>query len=256
MIDDKEEKIILPSISKEVFDNLPVGVCIFDDHGNIEYFNQEMLKISGLKSMDEVYKKNVFQIDNYEKYGLLKYFRVGLSGRPFSIDAIRYVSETGGKETYRSYQGIPIKNEEGRVLKLLCIVKNVTTQKILEKEVSERKEEYETIFKNLPFMAFTLDRKGRLLDANKTAEEFVGHKKADLIGKNFHEFKMLRARDLFVAAKEFYKNLKGEVTKKTIYNIKRKDGSIRKVELIGIPIARNGKVIKILDVGTDVTDYR
>jgi PAS domain S-box-containing protein len=126
------------------------------------------------------------------------------------------------------------------------------------KKRSEEKQEtgegiYKTIFENLPFVAFTLDRKGRILEANKYAEEVTGLELKDVKDKGFAEIVSLGKKDLIKAFIEFRKNLQGKVTGKTAYHVKLKDGGEILLELIGIPLKEKGKVTKVLDVGRDVS---
>jgi len=115
-------------------------------------------------------------------------------------------------------------------------------------------EAYKTIFENLPFVAFTLDRSGRILEANEHTEKLIGLKAKDVIGKRFSELGLLGKKDLLKAFMEFRKNLRGKVTEKTVYSVKLKDGSEILLELIGIPLKEDGKVTKVLDVGSDITE--
>lgn len=118
------------------------------------------------------------------------------------------------------------------------------------------KGEYETIFKNLPFIAFTLDRKGKILNGNKHTEKLIGMKAKDLLGKGFSEVDILSKKDMIKALIEFRKNLKGKVTEKTIYEIRNRKGEDILIEIIGIPIKEKGKVNRVLIVGENITERK
>ncbi len=122
--------------------------------------------------------------------------------------------------------------------------------------LKEGEDTYKSIFENLPFVAFTLDRKGRVLEANKSAEQVFGLRMEDVRGKGFSEVAMLSKRDLIKAFIEFRKNLQGRVTEKTVYNVKLKNGKEILIELVGIPLKEGGKVTKVLDVGSDITERK
>lgn len=126
----------------------------------------------------------------------------------------------------------------------------------LNKATENSGEAYKTIFENLPFVAFTLDRSGRILEANEYTEKLIGLKAKDAIGKKFSELGLLGKKDLLKAFMEFRKNLQGKVTEKTVYSVKLKDGREILLELIGIPIRENGKVTKVLDVGSNITERK
>ena len=241
-------------MTTEALDNLPFGVYIVNSLGVIDYFNPKMQLISGIDNDKDIIGENVFDLPSYKKYGLDKYMRAGLAGRAFHIEGIKYVSHNSGKESYRFYHGIPIKDNEGRVQKLLCIVEDKTEKIKIEKELTKSRRRYKAIFDNLPFMVFSLDRKGKLLDANSHAEKFVNRKKEEFIGKNFSKFGTFGKKQILLAANEFRKNLQGKITKKSVYEITLDDGQKKTVELIGIPIINEqGKVESVLDVGSDIT---
>jgi len=115
---------------------------------------------------------------------------------------------------------------------------------------------YRTIFENLPFVAFTLDRDGRLLEANKYTEKLFGSSVNDFAGKKFSEIGLLSKGDLLKAFTEFRKNLQGRVTQKTVYKLKLRTGNKILLELIGIPLKEGGVVTRVLDVGRDITGLK
>ncbi|OGF27218.1 hypothetical protein A2331_03545 [Candidatus Falkowbacteria bacterium RIFOXYB2_FULL_34_18] len=147
--ENKKCSSVLPSISQEGLDNLPFGVYIIKKGGVVEFFNKEMAKISGVKNPKEVEGQNILEIPNYKKYGLDKYVKQGLEGKPFKLENIKYVSYIGKKRTYRSYYGIPIKNEKGDTIKLFCIVEDVTEKKENQKKIQDNLEEKEALLKEL-----------------------------------------------------------------------------------------------------------
>lgn len=140
-----DEKFILPPLSREALDNLPFGVYIVNKQGIVEFFNKEMVNISGVKQAQEIEGQNVLKVPTYKKYGLDKYIKQGLKGEPFKIEGIKYVSYVGEKESIRSYWGIPIKNEQGKVVKLLCITEDITKQKRNEEQIKKDLKEKEVL---------------------------------------------------------------------------------------------------------------
>jgi hypothetical protein len=149
MPDHADQNFILPAMSKEALDRLPFGAYVIGKDGVIEFFNAKMTEISGVEDAGMIVGQNVFRIPTYKQYGLLKYIRQGLLGQPFKIEGIQYVSFVGRKETYRSYYGIPVKDEKGKVLKLLCICEDITKQRKLEKRVADDLAEKEVLLKEI-----------------------------------------------------------------------------------------------------------
>ncbi|MBN1151112.1 PAS domain-containing protein [candidate division WOR-3 bacterium] len=122
--------------------------------------------------------------------------------------------------------------------------------KILSKKSHEH---YRAIFENLPYIAFTLDRKGRFIECNEYTRKLFKIEIEKVRGKGFYEIGFLQRRDIFKGIREFKKNLSGKVTDKTIYEIKI-EGKKFYIELLGIPLMKNGIVTEVFDVGTDVTE--
>ncbi len=144
-----KNKSILPSISKESLDILPFGVYIINKKGIVEFLNTKMAKISGVKEVKKIEGQNVFEIPTYKKYGLIKYIKQGLSGKPFRVEGLKYISYVGKKESIRSYYGIPIKNKKGAVVKLLCIIEDITRKKRNEIIIKNALREKEVLLKEI-----------------------------------------------------------------------------------------------------------
>ncbi|PLX28153.1 hypothetical protein C0583_02900 [Candidatus Parcubacteria bacterium] len=139
----------LMNLSREALDNLPFGAYVIDKNGIILFFNQNMVKMSGVEDAKKIEGQNVFEVPSYKKYGLLDFIKRGLGGKSFRLKGIQYISHIGKRESYRDYYGIPIKSEGGEVEKLLCIVEDVTQRKILEEQVVAEIEEKEKIIKEI-----------------------------------------------------------------------------------------------------------
>ncbi len=139
----------LINLSREALDNLPFGAYIIDKDGIILFFNKEMANISGVGEGKKVEGQNIFEVPSYKKFGLLEFIKRGLKGRPFRIKGIQYVSHVGKKESFRDYYGIPIKNEAGKVEKLLCIVEDTTQRRRIEEQVIADLEEKEDLLKDI-----------------------------------------------------------------------------------------------------------
>lgn len=122
--------------------------------------------------------------------------------------------------------------------------------------IGESADLYQAIFENFPFIVFTLDRDGNIVNGNRYAEKLIGMKLKDVKGKSFSKIGLLGKRDLVKALIEFRKNLKGKVTEKTVYNVKTRDGREMLVGLIGIPLKEKGSVKEVLIVGENITEQK
>ncbi|MEA1992803.1 MAG: PAS domain S-box protein, partial [Euryarchaeota archaeon] len=135
-------------------------------------------------------------------------------------------------------------------------LKKLSESKEAEDDFKEDKGDYQVIFDNLPVMAFTLDRRGRLLEANREAERITGLRSEDFKGKSFSKFGLLSKKDTINAFIEFIKNIRGNVTGRTTYKVNLMNGREILLELIGIPLEEKDKVRKVLIMGRDVTEEK
>lgn len=145
----KQFNSILLSLSKEALDNLPFGAYIISKDGIIEHFNKAMMKMAGEKHVTKIIGLNALKLPTYKKAGLTKYFREGLKGKPFRIESVKYISYTGKKTTFRHYNGIPITDENNKVIKLLCIVEDITEKNNIEKSLKEGEYRYHLLVDNV-----------------------------------------------------------------------------------------------------------
>jgi len=144
----KKTDSVLPEISAEALDILPFGAYIVDERGDIVFANKKMAAISGSEVKDMI-GQNLYNIPSYKKYGFIKYIDRGLSGTHFRVKGKKYISHVGQKESVRSYYGIPVKNKNGKVEKLLCIAEDISSQIKAEEKVKRSLAERNILLKEV-----------------------------------------------------------------------------------------------------------
>ena len=81
-----------------------------------------------------------------------------------------------------------------------------TDHKKVEEALRESEDRFKTLFEYAPGGYYLSDLKGNFVDGNKAAEELVGYKKEELIGKNFLKLELLPPKQIPKAAKLLAKN--------------------------------------------------
>ena len=81
-----------------------------------------------------------------------------------------------------------------------------------EQTFSVNDEQLNKLFEYAPDGFYLSDLKGTLLDGNKAAQDIVGYKKEELIGKNFLKLNLLSPKQLSKAASLLAKNALGKAT--------------------------------------------
>ncbi len=126
------------SLYQIIFEQAPIGIYTINKDGVIGSFNPKMVDMAGSKSANDVIGLNVFSMDSYKKTGLTEFFREGLNGKSFSTD-VKYLSQTGNKESWRHYLGVPIFLPDGKTVDMLLLLVEDNTKL---KEVDKAKTEF------------------------------------------------------------------------------------------------------------------
>lgn len=111
---------------------------------------------------------------------------------------------------------------------------------------------YKTLIKNIPIGIYYTDFLGTFLFGNPKAEEITGYREDELVGKNYLKLKLLSPKDITKAAKNLALVGLGKLVDPVEYNLIRKDGKIRNVEITPKIITLEGKKV-IMAMIQDIT---
>ncbi|KKK60346.1 hypothetical protein LCGC14_3025280, partial [marine sediment metagenome] len=138
--------------------------------------------------------------------------------------------------------------EEG----ILCIGKNVSEEKEIERKLVESEEKFRTLFNNANDAIFIIDLEGSIIECNQTAYERLGYTKNELLQmtpfdldtKKYAEKVSQRINTVHQLGELFYE----------VEHV-RKNGTIIPVEINSKLIIFNGKSA-ILSVARDITERK
>ncbi len=122
-------------------------------------------------------------------------------------------------------------------------------------ESKKSEERYRILLESTPIGIYYNDFAGRFLYGNRRAEELIGYKKEELIGRNFLKLKILPAGQIKEAAKLLALNRMGKSTGPDEFTLNRKDGSKRHVEITTRLIVLDGKKV-VMGMVQDITDRK
>jgi PAS domain S-box-containing protein len=138
---------------------------------------------------------------------------------------------------------------------LLFISRDITERRQKEEELEESKEKYKTLVENAPIGIYYSDVKGTFLYGNKKAEEIVGYKREELIGKNYFKLNLLDHKGKSKAIKILALNALGKATGPDEVVLNRKDGSKSVVDIYTQMASIEGQKI-VMAMVRDVTEQR
>ena len=128
----------------------------------------------------------------------------------------------------------------------------ITEHKRAEEELTSSEERLRILFEYAPDAYYLNDLKGIFIDGNKAAENMMGYKSQELIGKSFLKLKLLSLEQIPKAAKLLANNALGKPTGPDEFILKRKDGSRVTAEIRTFPVKIKGKTL-VLGIARDIT---
>ncbi len=121
-----------------------------------------------------------------------------------------------------------------------------------EANLRASEERWRMFFEYAPDAYYLHDLDGNLVDGNKAAEELVGGPRGEFIGKSVLKMDLIHAQDRPKAAAMLQRSAQGESTGPEELGIRRKDGSLRTIEVRTYPVRVQGRVL-VLGIARDVT---
>ena len=129
---------------------------------------------------------------------------------------------------------------------------DITERKRLDEILQSSEERLKILFEFAPDAIYMNDPKGNFIDGNKAAEEMLGYKREELIGKNFLKLKLLSAKEVPKALKSLAYSVVGKKTGPDEFLLNRKDGEKIPVEISTYPVKIKNKTV-VLGIARDIT---
>lgn len=167
-----------------------IGNWSYDHLENKHYWSQEMRSIFGVPPEEPVpdYEHFVDFIIPEDRPKVQKIITRLMSKEITTRENYRIMSREG-KEKHVMGLAKSIANEEGKIIKIVGVVQDVSKTRHIELELRNQKEFLENLINNLPIAVFVKDIKNdyRLTTWNRKCEEIYGISKENALGKNDFE---------------------------------------------------------------------
>ncbi len=240
---------------ERLLQNIPDVVWTTDQYGITLFVTENIKKIFGF-SREEIYKKDSFWFNHVHPDDLeqvKKAFKDLFNyNTPFDIE-YRLRTKSGGW-IWVSDRSTNIYKQNGRLV-ADGVLSDISERKRIEKSLKQSEKRFKTLFENAPDAYYLNDFEGHFIDGNKVAEELLGYKKEELVGKKFTDLSILPKKYVLKAVKNLIAGKKGKPTGPDEFVLHRKDGSKVIAEINTIPVTLDGKKV-VLGVAHDVTRWK
>jgi len=146
----------------------------------------------------------------------------------------------------------PVTGKTGEVESLVLVGVDISDRRKTQEALRYSEERFRMIFEYAPDAYYMSDLKGILLDGNRAAEELIGYRKDELIGKSFLNLHLLHHSHIPKAAFLLAQNAIGRPTGPDEFVLIRKNGALVPVEIMTYPVRMDGNV-NILGIARDLS---
>ena len=226
---------------------------IQNSDGELTYISPQAYEVIGHKGDKFLKKKLPEFIHPDDKKKVIGVMQEALKGKDIQDFEYRFIGEKR-QIIWLSHTARAIKNN-GKIAAIQSTIRNITKQKLAEGALKISEERLKIIFESAPDAIYLNDLKGNFLDGNKAAENMLGYKKEELIGKSMFKLKLLSVNELAVASKVFAQSVLRKSTGPDEFILNHKNGSHIPVEISTYPTNIEGKTV-ILGIARDISERK
>ena len=239
---------------RELVEKAGAAILIDDREGSFVFCNKRLADLFGY-SLEEMQTKSIQSIVHPADLDrVLKMHHGRIQGRKVPSKYEFMGIKRNGDLMYLEIDAIALK-EGGKIIGTRSYIWDITQRKKAEEAIRSSEERLKLLFEFAPDGYYLTDLKGNFLDGNKAAEDMIGYKKEELVGKNFAKAKLLSANQLPKALTLLARNAMGQPTGPDEFTLIRKDGSRAIVGIRTFPVRISGETV-VLGIARDITEYK
>ncbi len=142
---------------------------------------------------------------------------------------------------------------DGKYTGSVMVARNITEKKQSLEALGASEEKFRTLVENINDLMYTLDSEGRITYASPAVERFSKYKVAELIGQQF--MSLIHPDDLPGLLGSFDRLLSGQL-EPWEFRVLDKDGRVIWVRSSSRPVHKEGKILEINALMTDITEHK
>ncbi len=235
---------------KTIFENYAIAITLADENERIVSWNKYTEELLNMDE-SELFMKPVSSLYPPDEWQRIRAEDIRKKGIKYRMETKIIKKNCGCLDVEISL--CTLKGAEGKIVGSVGIIKDVTEQKKIQRELVESEEKYRTIFENSAVAITLTDDKERIISWNKYAENLLGMNQDDLYMKPVillyppDEWKKIRAENVRQKGMQHHLETK-------MYN---KNNELIDVD-ISLSILKdcNGRIVGSIGVIKDITEQK
>jgi diguanylate cyclase (GGDEF)-like protein/PAS domain S-box-containing protein len=249
---DEAERHKLSSALEQTADS----VIITDPNGVIEYVNPAFEQTTGYSRVEALGRKpNLVKSGQHDEAFYRRLWETIGRGEPFREV---FINRRKDGTLYHEEKTItPLTDAHGHITQFVSTGKDISARMQAEQENRRIQHFLNTVVENLPNMLFVKDARNlQFVRLNKAAEDLLGYARAELLGKNDHDFFPKAEADFFTTMdREVLAT--GELMDIPLEPIRTRHRGERWLHTRKIPILdESGRPLYLLGISEDVTERK
>jgi len=175
------------------------------------------------------------------------------TGKPTKFS--KHMTGADGKEYWFEAVKVPQYDNNGNIIGLIGIDRDITERKKMEEELRESEEKFKSIFEHANDGIIYLDSSGNILDINEKAAQMFGGLKQQAVNKHFTEVGVFPADEIPTFMSNFEKIFAGEEVVLTV-PIKNKKGQEIILECSASVAQTDDGGGRIMVIARDITERK
>jgi PAS domain S-box-containing protein len=241
---------------REMAENIHEVFWLFDwVNQKVEYVSPAYEEVWGRRAQD--------LYDNYDEWGASIY----PDDKTYAEASFARIVQTGGGETreYRivrpdgtarwvSDRGFAITDKNGDVIRIAGIAEDITERRQALEALGESEEKFRTVTEQSPNMIF-INRKGKVVYANRQCEQIMGYLRAEFYAPDFDFMTIVAPESRKLIQSNFEKHIQGKEIAPYEYTLINKTGKRIDVIITTKLIHYEGER-SILGIVTDISERK
>src|SRR5450830_1078170 len=240
---------------RTLIDNIPDSIYSKDLACRKTLANSTEVRYMGAKSEADVLGKDDFGI--YPKELAEKFFAddqlVMQTGEPV-LNREEYILDEKQQKRWLLSSKLPLRNQEGRIIGLVGIGRDITDRKQAEEEIQRERAFFDRLVESAPEGIAISDTQGRIMRVNAEFVRMFGYGVDEVVGQYLDDLVAPPALQEEARAITMSTSQGGGTLLETVR--RRKDGTLVDVSLIGASILVAGKQEALFAIYRDITERK